>query len=106
MHIIPSAGKWMAAGMLIALCSAGARAQSQKVPAFETSSLDRNIQPCADFDGFANAGWKKNNPIPGTESRWGAFNILDKENKEVRLKSIIAEITQQTELKKGTEEQQ
>ncbi|RPD39099.1 M13 family metallopeptidase [Chitinophaga barathri] len=105
MHKLQTAGKWMAAGMLIALCSAGARAQ-QKVPAFEVSSLDRNIQPCADFDGFTNDGWKKNNPIPGTESRWGAFNILDKENKEVRLKSIINEITRRQGLAKGTEEQQ
>src|SRR5690606_1889630 len=55
---------------------------------------------------FANGNWKKNNPIPSTESRWGAFNVLDKENKEVRLKGIIATISQQTDLKKGTEEQQ
>lgn len=106
MHKLPSAGKWMAAGMLIAVCSADALAQSQKVPAFEVSSLDRNIQPCADFDGFTNDGWKKANPIPGTESRWGAFNVLDKENKEVRLKGIISEIARRQGLAKGTEEQQ
>jgi putative endopeptidase len=106
MHKLQTAGKWMAAGMLVAVCSAGASAQSQKVPAFEVSSLDRNIQPCADFDGFANENWKKANPIPGTESRWGAFNILDKENKEVRLKSIINEIAKRQGLAKGTEEQQ
>ncbi len=106
MHKLQTAGKWMAAGMLIAVCSAGASAQSQKVPAFEVSSLDRNIQPCADFDGFANENWKKANPIPGTESRWGAFNILDKENKEVRLRSIINEIAKRQGLTKGTEEQQ
>lgn len=106
MHKLQTAGKWMAAGMLAAICSAGASAQSQKVPAFEVSSLDRNIQPCADFDGFANENWKKANPIPGTESRWGAFNILDKENKEVRLRSIISEIAKRQGLAKGTEEQQ
>jgi len=79
---------------------------STKVPAYDLSSIDSSYKPCDDFDDFANGNWKKNNPIPSTESRWGAFNILDKENKEVRLKGIIAEITQQTELKKGTEEQQ
>lgn len=76
------------------------------IPAFDTTSLDKSIAPCNDFDGFANAGWKKNNPIPGTESRWGAFNVLDKENKEVRLKGIINEIIKKEGLKKGTEEQQ
>ncbi|MBO9154488.1 M13 family metallopeptidase [Chitinophaga sp. GCM10012297] len=106
MHKLPSAGKWMAAGMLIAVCSADALAQSQKAPAFEVSSLDRSIQPCADFDGFTNDGWKKANPIPGTESRWGAFNVLDKENKEVRLKGIITEIARRQGLASGTEEQQ
>ena len=68
--------------------------------------IDRSIQPCEDFDGFANANWKKANPIPGTDSRWGAFNILDKENKEVRLKGIIFEIAKRSGLTKGSEEQQ
>src|SRR5690606_30821947 len=81
-------------------------ADSTKVPAFDLSSIDSSYQPCEDFDLFANGNWKKNNPIPSTESRWGAFNVLDKENKEVRLKGIIATISQQTDLKKGTEEQQ
>ncbi|MCK7557823.1 M13 family metallopeptidase [Chitinophaga sedimenti] len=44
--------------------------------------------------------------MPGTDSRWGAFNVLDKENKEVRLKGIIFEIIGKTGFKKGTEEQQ
>lgn len=95
----------MTAGILLALAAAGPAA-AQKVPAFDNSSLDKNIKPCHDFDGFANQGWKQHNPIPGTESRWGAFNILDRENKEVRLKGIIHEITGRTGLAKGTEEQQ
>ncbi|MCE7061821.1 M13 family metallopeptidase [Dyadobacter sp. CY343] len=77
-----------------------------KVPGFDISSLDSTAKACEDFDSYANGGWKKNNPIPGTESRWGAFNVLDKENKEVRLKSIIAEIAALKDRKKGTEEQQ
>ncbi|GGM75363.1 peptidase M13 [Dyadobacter beijingensis] len=77
-----------------------------KVPGFDVSSLDSTARACDDFDKYANGGWKKNNPIPGTESRWGAFGILDKENKEVRLKGIIEEITKVQDRKKGTEEQQ
>lgn len=95
----------MAAGFLLALTAAGPAA-AQKVPAFDNSSVDRSIKPCHDFDGFANNGWKKAHPIPGTESRWGAFNVLDKENKEVRLKGIIHDIAGRSGLAKGTEEQQ
>ena len=77
-----------------------------KVPGFDVSSLDSAAKACDDFDAYANGGWKKKNPIPGTESRWGAFGILDKENKEVRLKGIIEEITKVQDRKKGSEEQQ
>ena len=77
-----------------------------KVPGFDTSSLDSTFKPCDDFDNYVNGGWKKKNPIPKTDSRWGAFGILDKENKEVRIKGIIEEITALKDRKKGTEEQQ
>lgn len=79
---------------------------AEKVPGYDLSSLDSTQKACDDFDTFANGGWKKKNPIPGTESRWGAFGILDKENKEVRLKGIIQEISNQKDRKKGSEEQQ
>jgi putative endopeptidase len=79
---------------------------TKRVPGFDITSLDSTYQACDDFDNFVNGGWKKNNPIPGTESRWGAFGILDKENKEVRLKGIIEEISALKDRKKGTEEQQ
>ncbi|NIJ51293.1 M13 family metallopeptidase [Dyadobacter arcticus] len=79
---------------------------TEKVAGFDISSLDSTAKACDDFDNYANGGWKKKNPIPGTESRWGAFGILDKENKEVRLKGIIGEITKLEDRKNGSEEQQ
>lgn len=102
----------VAAVSLMAACNTNTTKQTQatadttKVPAFEVSSIDSSAQPCDDFDQFVNGGWKKNNPIPSTESRWGAFNVLDKDNKEVRLKGIILGLAEQKDLKKGTEEQQ
>ncbi|SFD24442.1 endothelin-converting enzyme Metallo peptidase. MEROPS family M13 [Chitinophaga sp. CF118] len=101
----------LAAVTLMAACNNNsttqqAGADSTKVPAFEVSSIDSTVKPCDDFDGFVNGNWKKNNPIPSTESRWGAFNVLDKQNKEVRLKGIILSLAEQKDLKKGTEEQQ
>lgn len=109
-----SYAKWpyMAAMVAMTACAqqgskeAGDTADSARVPAFEISNIDSTAQPCDNFDEFANGNWKKNNPIPGTESRWGSFNVLDKQNKEIRLKGIIDEIVAQTGLKSGTEEQQ
>ncbi len=97
----------LATALFLAACgSENEKSDANSVPGFDISSLDSSYQVCDDFDGFINGGWKKNNPIPSTESRWGAFGILDKENKEVRLKGIIEEITSQKDRKKGSEEQQ
>jgi len=101
----------LAAMVTFAACNSGSSTQSNgadttKVPAFNLADIDSSYKACDDFDNFVNGNWKKNNPVPSTESRWGAFNILDKENKEVRLKGIIAEISAKSDLKKGTEEQQ
>ena len=100
----------LAAVTLMAACNNNTTQQagtdSTKTPAFEVSSIDSTVKPCDDFDGFVNGNWKKNNPIPSTESRWGAFNVLDKQNKEVRLKGIILSLAEQKDLKHGTEEQQ
>ncbi|MBO9615271.1 MAG: M13 family metallopeptidase [Dyadobacter sp.] len=100
-----------AAALALVVSLAGCKKEKEetdttKVPGFDVSSLDSTAKACDDFDAYANGGWKKKNPIPGTESRWGAFGILDKENKEVRLKGIIEEITKVQDRKNGTEEQQ
>ena len=36
-----------------------------------TPDIDRKIDPCTDFDAFANAPWRTANPIPAEQSRWG-----------------------------------
>ncbi len=97
----------LAISLMISGCQKkGEESSAETVPGFDVSSLDSTSKACDDFDNYANGGWKKKNPIPGTESRWGAFGILDKENKEVRLKGIIAEITALKDRKGGSEEQQ
>jgi putative endopeptidase len=97
--------------LVLSLLAAGCKKENEqsateKIPGFDISSLDSTYKACDDFDSYVNGGWKKKNPIPGTESRWSAFGILDKENKEVRLKGIIQEITNLKDRKKGSEEQQ
>lgn len=59
------------------------------------STWAQNAEVCSDFDSFINAQWKNDNPIPSTESRWGSFNILLKEN-ENKTAGIITELADQT----------
>jgi len=72
---------------------------------FDKRNIDSSQNPCLDFDGFANGNWKKANPLPATESRWGAFEILDRENK-VKLRQLVDSITEISKAKPGTETQQ
>jgi putative endopeptidase len=50
--------------------------------AFDVSALDKTADPCADFYEFACGGWRKTNPIPPDETRWGRFNELAERNRE------------------------
>lgn len=76
-----------------------------KIPAFDLSGIDSTAKPCDDFDQFANGNWKKHNPIPPTEGAWGAFNVLDKETREVKIKGIVKDLLDQKDLKKGSDAQ-
>lgn len=71
--------------------------------AFPISYMDTSISPCENFNQYAIGGWKKNNPVPETESRWSSFNILFEENNE-RLK-VILENLQGKSFEKGSTEQ-
>eukprot|EP00889_Picochlorum_renovo_P003626 jgi/Picre1/30656/NNA_006017.t1 len=55
---------------------------------FPLSNLNTTADPCFEFWEYAGGGWMTNNSIPATESRWGAFNIVDK-RVEAQLKAIM-----------------
>lgn len=56
----------------------------------KTDYFDKSVKPQEDFFQFANGTWIKENPVPASESRWGSFNELDKENKK-KLTAILNE---------------
>ena len=49
---------------------------------FDIAALDRSVDPCVNFYEFACGGWRKANPIPGDQTRWGRFNELAERNRE------------------------
>ena len=57
----------------------------EKVVGFELSNMDTTVNPREDFYNYAIGGWRKNNPIPNDQTRWGAFTMLgEKARKQVK----------------------
>jgi putative endopeptidase len=46
----------------------------------DPANMDTTVKPGDNFFMYANGTWLKNNPIPGSETRWGSFNELQENN--------------------------
>ena len=57
---------------------------------FDLSNMDKSANACDDFFEYANGNWVKNTAIPPSQSRWGNFNILAENNRDV-LKKVLEE---------------
>nr|MDQ2972546.1 M13 family metallopeptidase [Pseudomonadota bacterium] len=55
---------------------------------FDMSDLNKNIQPCQDFNGYVNAKWIAANPIPADRSSWGAFDKLSEDSLNTQLEIV------------------
>ncbi|MGC2818350.1 MAG: M13 family metallopeptidase [Candidatus Sulfotelmatobacter sp.] len=87
LHLIPVA---IACFVLISLAGAqqAAPASSKHEPALDVTSMDRTVDPCADFFQYSCGGWIKNNPIPPDQSSWDTYSKMQDENRE-RLRGIL-----------------
>lgn len=92
-------------GVFISLSFVNLNHNQPNKKGYDSLHLDQSVHPCDNFYQFAIGGWMKNNPIPNTESRWGAFNILQKEN-EKKLKTILDKLlNDDAKYTKGSDEQ-
>ena len=65
----------------------GAQTQKNIQQDILASNIDSTVKPGDDFFMYANGGWIKATPIPGSESGWGIGNLVMEDN-YTRLKKI------------------
>ena len=58
----------------------GPSAAPKKPVLFDLSAIDKSVDPCTDFYQYACGNWRKDNPIPSDQTRWGRFNELAERN--------------------------
>lgn len=78
---------------LIVLLIGGMACQKPKPKslAVNPADMDTSVSPAADFDTYANGGWKKRFPMPAEKSRFGSFDLLA-DTGEVQVQKLINEI--------------
>ena len=57
----------------------------------QLDALDKTADACTDFSQFACGGWRKANPIPPDQARWGRFNELAERNRNA-LHEILEQV--------------
>ena len=60
--------------------SAGSEPALPYCPSLDVNSMDKSVDPCADFYHYACGRWQKNNPIPADQTSWDIYAKLYEDN--------------------------
>lgn len=71
---------------------------------FDVNRMDKSVEACTDFFQYSNGTWIKNTKIPGSQSRWGSFNILAENNRQI-LKEVLEKAAARADAEKGSDTQ-
>lgn len=67
--------------MSVLTCSLFAQTVVDKSqPVLDVGSMDKSVDPCADFFMYSCGGWLKKNPIPPDQTSWSVSSKLQDEN--------------------------
>jgi putative endopeptidase len=80
-----------------------AEASASKI--FDTTELGPRYEACQNLNNFVNAKWVASNPIPGDQTSWGAFNILNETSLKVQRGIVDAASNAADSAKAGSIEQ-
>jgi putative endopeptidase len=78
--------------VLLFASTTGFSGTEEKAKAIDRADMDLSINPAADFDNYANGGWKVNNPLPADKSRFGTFDKL-RDVAEKQLQTLFTKVT-------------
>ena len=70
----------------------------------DPANMDPSVKPGTDFYRYANGKWLDKNPVPASESRWGAFSELAERNSQI-LYDILEESAKKGDAPKGSPQQ-
>jgi putative endopeptidase len=61
----------------------------------DPANMDLSVKPGDNFYLYSNGGWLKKNPVPGSKTRWGSFDMLREESSR-RLQTLLTEATKRS----------
>ena len=74
------------------------------IPRIDPGNIDRSVDPCVDFDAFANGPWRAQNPIPAGNQRW-SLRMAARETNREQLKAILEDLAARPARPRGRDAQ-
>lgn len=80
--------KWVVGALAVFGSNQAFAQDGELVSGLELDYVSKDLSPGDDFYTYANEGWLENTEIPGDQSNWGSFSVIDDEVK-TNIRAII-----------------